>query len=312
MRAWLLCACAVAAAAPAGLEETADRLSRVVRIFDAAANLPGAAAPLVIRDAEGRAYACDAGGSAADSARPALAGYLTWRSAQACATWAARGSYWSYEVCFGNSPSVSQTSKDTQRTLLGAPSQRPPEARSTETLRGGIFADILTDANVLLGGGPVVVERFEGGFQGRSADVYVFCGVVDVPDATEAKRRGALVAAAPLIYKIVEEPEKLYHVAVVAPKACDDAELAKLALRYETRTLRHRCATRRVHGEWWTFEVCLGGQVSQFRQDEATGEREGGFVIGSYSATVENDTTNATRPRLTELYYGGDLCVPAF
>ena len=322
---------------------------RVVRVFASPFAGSSEAPAYAMTDALGRGYTCGldgaavakrrGAGAAPSAAASAIEGYKAWRdSSRECAALALKEEYWHYELCPGRSARQFKPPKPRPRGgaaapgashALGAFSSAAGEASLAEV--ADVFGDVdsVTLPPAVDGAPPRTahVELYERGDGGRRLLAYVVCGLVHVGAASS--RRGSLDAYgddddadwadAVRVARVVEGPKFTYRALVASPLACAPRDLRTAVAAQAAAKLEGKCLRRRWRGDWWTYEVCVGDAVRQFRQppgrdhdgfgvlaaaDAAASRDPGGFASGSFSHVAVAPATGA----LSHVHAGGDAC----
>ncbi|KAJ8611284.1 hypothetical protein CTAYLR_004156 [Chrysophaeum taylorii] len=317
---------ALAAAVHRGLEEPAgsQQQARVVRVFNTIRGGGG----LEITDAAGRAYSCRVGTPPPDASSEyddrngtlpsirSVEAYLRYRGSRShCIESPKRHGYWSYELCAGararqfrrrdNGDGESHSLGRFDGTAVARDSTlATPEELAA--LFPGVAGSTLADGVVLAPEAMrgALVERYADGDGDRSAVAYVACLLAETEPARKHKRAApeTKIYEELRVARVVEQPLHSYHLLVAAPHMCAREDLAHLALRRELTHLHGRCLRRKAQGDWWTYELCVGDTLRQFRasKDKAASDQQ--FIIGRFD-TEDTGTTSATH-----LYARGDVC----
>lgn len=270
--------------------------------------------------------------------------YARQRDASTCAQSPQRsGLYWSYELCAGVSarqfrPRGSATigtpthvKHDGDSHSLGRSAETEGSVPETATIEllvslfpgvvGSVDSDGIVYALKRMRG--AIVESYIDGEDGRSATAYAACLLAE----REAPRRSSGRPADSRIYdemriaRVTESPLLSYHLLVAAPRQlCSRGELAALATSREMRWLAGACLRHKAEEEWWTYEVCVGSRIRQFRALKQPGEaqQESGIVLGKFDAETSNvdqddsgDYDNfsiANSPSRLQRFSRGDTC----
>ena len=249
------------------------------------------------------------GGGGGGGARSAIESYINWRaSSHECASLSLKREYWHYEVCPGRSarqfkpatlrPRGGEAAPEASFLLGRFARTQAAEATMDEVARtfgvgvgaasgGGGLAGVLTLPPARADGAArsAVLELYDGGDDGRRAIAYVVCGLVHVGRARS--RRASLDyygdeddadwADAVRVAKVVEGPEHEYRLLLASPLACTRADLRAAVATQGADRLVGKCLRRRWRSEWWTYEVCLGVGVRQFRAP--AGKDHDGFAL---------------------------------
>lgn len=270
--------------------------------------------------------------------------YAQQRDASTCAQSPQRsGLYWSYELCSGVS---ARQFRPTGTATIGTPTHvkhdgeshslgrfvetegSVPETAPIERLVslfpgvvGSVDGDGIVYALKRMRG--AIVERYIEGEDGRSATAYAACLLAE----REAPRRSSGPPAESRIYdemriaRVTESPLLSYHLLVAAPRQlCSRGELAALATSREMRWLAGACLQHKAEEEWWTYEVCVGNRIRQFRATKQSDESQqaSGIVLGKFDDEIGNvdqdesgdyDTFSLANPPMRfQRYSKGDRC----
>jgi len=189
----------------------------------------------------------------------ALAALDALRAQEACAL-RVEG-YWTFRVCAGGR--VTQFHADEP----SGPAGRALDLGSPVPARDRVEA--------LPGGARALLQRFEGGDDGRAADVQWVC----LGGAAAAAAAAGAPSTSPTLelLSVAEAPERAYTLRVGVRSAALCAALpspAALLAPINGTCIEHS------PGGWWSYSVCLGREVTQFHVEGGARAQE--TVLGRY------------------------------
>ena len=263
---------AAAAAAP-------PPATRARTVMDASGRLFSCAVPALPSGGAGEALPEDGSAKQRQAVLDALAGSLQGAGA-ACAS--RREGYWSYEACLGLGGSSGSGDGGGGSGGSGGGSVRQWHspglgASPVGDQALGAHAPSRDALEYTPRGARYLAQHFEGGAGGRSAEVRWVCARSWPGAAPAAPSASAALAPALELLAVAEAPP-LHYTLYAGSRSDAVCELLPspeaLLAPFNTTCVEYAA------GGWWTYELCLGGSISQYHLE--SGSRLQGTALGHY------------------------------